>query len=284
MRAELGRRSSGWRRVRLGLGLAVLLLAAPQAHSARAEAASDYAAAARTRIIELLQGRAFAPEEGCENKAACARLLKRLDAGDFAVIAPFERSGRPDLPSYRAERKRCPGIDPASITVSHRRYVATRGFAAFRIELPGRGKHGEEVLVFRAEHYVLRGEGGRAHPDAAQAPLMPGTFVALSLRGCRLLSSARAEDGDWLARHNAIGDADHASELLRIGGSYFVLNLAPIAGPDQPKASWWYTLELWDLGPRLDADRRHQRHVYSFGYRPDGAPVGASRAGRLPPG
>lgn len=284
MRGEVGRRDCGARRAWLGLGLAALLLAA--AGAARADGADAYAARARATIADLLRGRAFAPEEGCADETACGALLARLDAGDFTVIAPVERSDRPDLPLYLGERKRCRGIDPATIVAGHRRYAATRGFAVYRIDLPGKGQRGEEVLVFRAEHYVRR-DAGRASgaADAGQAPLMPGTFVAMSLRGCQLLATARAEDGDWLARHNVIGDADHASELIRIGDSYFVLNLAPIAGPDQPKDSWWYTLELWDLGPRLDADRRHQQHVYAFGYRPGAAPTGANRgAGPVPPG
>lgn len=280
MGAKVGRRRCGRRLAWPGLALAALLLAA-SAGVARADA-PDVASRARTTIMALLHGRAFAPEEGCENQAACGKLLRQLDAGDFTVIAPVERSDHADLPLYRTERKRCPGIDPAVIVAGHRRYAATRGFAVYRVALPGKGKHGDEVLVFRAEHYVMR-DGAAA--DRAAAPLMPGTFVALSLRGCRLLSTARAEDGDWLARHNVIGESDHASELLRIGDSYYVLNLAPIAGPDQPKGSWWYTLELWDLGPHLDADRRHDRRVYSFGYKPGADPADERRiAGRASPG
>ncbi|HZB93078.1 MAG TPA: hypothetical protein VE397_16655 [Stellaceae bacterium] len=268
----------------LWLSLAAALLIAPLA-SAKADVAPDYAARAKTTIAALIKGRDFAPEDGCGDREACSALLAKLRAGDFAVIAPVERSQRPDLPSYLSARKRCPGLDPLRITVAHRVYAATRGFASYRVDLTGKGTRKEEILVFRAEHYVLEDRNPASGGGGGGPTLMPGTFVAVALRGCRLLSTARAEDGDWLAKHNAIGDSDHASELLHVGESYYVLNLAPIAGPEQPKASWWYTLELWDLGPHLDADRRHQRRVYSFGYKPGAAPADVrSVSGRAAPG
>ncbi len=268
----------------LGIGLLAALLAAPLA-TARADEAPSYAENAKATIAALLNGRAFAPEEGCNAGGVCTTLLAKLRAGDFNVVTPVERSDQPDLPSYLSARKHCPGLDPLRITAAHHIYAATRGFAAYRIELTGPGKRHDEVLVFRGEHYAML--DGR-HPAAAAeggTTLMPGTFVAMALRGCRLLSSTRAEDGDWLAKHNVIGESDHASKLLKIGDSYFVLNLAPIAGPQQPRASWWYTLELWDLGPHLDADRRHDRRVYSFGYKPGADPADERRiAGRASPG
>jgi hypothetical protein len=276
----LGKRRYAW----LGIGLLAALLAAPLAR-AKADEAPSYAENAKATIAALLNGRAFAPEEGCNAGGVCTTLLAKLRAGDFSVVTPVERSDRPDLPSYLSARKHCPGLDPLRISAAHRVYAATRGFAAYRIELTGPGRRRDEILVFRGEHYAML--DGR-HPAAAAeggATLMPGTFVAMAPRGCRLLSSARAEDGDWLAKHNVIGESDHASELLKIGERYVVLNLAPIAGPQQPRASWWYTLELWDLGPRLDADRRHDRHVYSFGYKPGADPADARRiAGRASPG
>jgi hypothetical protein len=241
----------------LAFAAAVILTAAP---SARAEEAGGYAARAKATIAALLQNRSFTPQAGCDDAAACRALLARLAALDFTVVEPAARSERLDLPDYARLRKRCPALDPMHITSAHRLYAPTRGFAVYHLDLPGTRQAPEEVLVFRAQHYVP--VAGRAGDD--QTPLTPGTFVSVSLRGCRLLSTARAEDGDWLAKHNAIGDSDHASELLELGGRYVVLNLAPVAGPREPKASWSYMLELWDLGPRADADRRKQRRVYSF--------------------
>lgn len=268
----------------LWLSLAAALLVAPFA-AARADEASSDAARVKSSIGALLKDRDFAPEEGCGDRVVCAALLAKLRAGDFAVIAPTERSDRANLPSYLRARKRCPGLDPLRITVAHQVYAATRGFATYRVDLIGPGRRRDEILVFRGEHYVLQGRNPASGDGGGGPTLMPGTFAAIALRGCRLLSTARAEDGDWLAKHNVIGDSDHASELLQIGQSYYVLNLAPIAGPQQPKASWWYTLELWDLGPHLDADRRHERRVYSFGYKPGAAPADVRRvSGRAAPG
>jgi hypothetical protein len=258
------------RRRLIGLGLAAALVAWP-AVAPRADEAQSYGDHARATIAGLLNGRDFAPEDGCGRGATCAKLIRALRLGDFAVVAPAEQSDRPDLPDYLHLRKRCPGLDPLRVTLAHRLYAATRDFAVWRLQVSGPGRRGSEVLVFRGEHYVAVGARGFPPPDAPHTALIPGSYVALSPRGCRLLATARAEDGDWLAKHNAIGENDHASELLQLGGSYFVLNIAPIAGPQQPKASWWYTLELWDLGPQADAARRHDEHVYSFGYKP-GAP------------
>ena len=284
MRGVFGDSRKSLSRALIGAGLAAALLALTPASSRADE--PGYADRARATILQLLDGRDFAPETGCAGGAPCAALMAKLRAGAFSVVAPEELSEKPDLPSYLLLRRQCRGLDPLRITAAHRVYAATRDFAAYRLELPGPGKRRDEVLLFRAEHYV-RLEAGRSLASAASEPmaLMPGTFVALAPRGCRLLSSARAEDGDWLAKHNVIGDSDHASELIALAGRYFVLNLAPIAGPRQPKPSWWYTLELWDLGPRLDADRRHQSRVYSFGYKPGAAPQEMRRvASRGAPG
>lgn len=265
------------RRWRLRLVFAATLVAAPLAGSEAGEAPS-YAERTKSVILGLLAGRDFAPEAGCEPAAPCAALLGRLRAGDFTVVEPVERSDRPDLPSYLRARRQCPGLDPARITAGHRIFAATRNFAAYRLDAPRPGR-GEEVLVFRAQHYVqLDGRGAAAAGADGSASLVPGTFISMGMPSCRLLAAARAEDGDWFAKHNLVEDGDHASELLRLDGRYVVLNLAPIAAPRQPKPNWWYTLEIWDLGAHADADRRQQRRVYSFGYKPAAAPLGVSRA------
>ena len=244
--------------------------------TARGDDTRSYSAHAKTTIGEILKGRTFMPEAGCEDLAACTVLLTRLRDGDFSVVEPAESSDRADMPSYLRVRSTCPALDPMRITLTHRTYEATRGFAAYRLNLPSTNKRADEILIFRAEHYVSLDASLPLAPaeTVEQTVLVSGTFIAIGLRGCRLLSSTRAEDGDWLAKHNTIGDDDYASELLKIGERYFVLNLAPIAGPRQPEASWWYALELWDLGPGADADRRKHRHIYSFSYKPGAAPIG----------
>lgn len=266
------------RRWRLRVAIAAALVAAPLAGS-EADEAPSYAERTKTVILGLLSGRDFAPEAGCEPAAPCMALLARLRAGDFAVVEPVERSDRPDMPSYLRTRKQCPRLDPARITAGHRVFAATRNFAAYRLDAPQRGRRGDEILVFRAQHYILL-DGRRGAAASADGPetLLPGTFMAVSVPSCRLLAAARAEDGDWFAKHNVVEDGDHASELLRVDGRYVVLNLAPIAAPRQPKPNWWYMLELWDLGARADADLRQQRRVYSFGYKPAALPLGVSRA------
>ena len=251
---------TAFRRASLAL-LAVVPTVITPLVAAKADETLSYGERAKTIILKLVQGRSFAPTQGCEDAAPCNELLARLHAADFSVVAPAELSDRLDMPDYARVRKHCPGLDPLHITFAHRVYAPTHGFAVYRLDLPSTRKSADEILIFRAQHYVP--VGGTAEFEE-KTPLTPGTFVSIGLRGCRLLSTARAEDGDWLAKHNAIGDSDHASELLTFGGRYVVLNLAPIAAPRQPKANWSYALELWDLGPGADADRRKRRRVYSF--------------------
>jgi hypothetical protein len=277
----------GWLRAWLGLGLGVGVLALPFGATA-ADDASAYADRAKVTIMQLLSGREFREESGCDRSEPCASLLARLRSGEFAVVEPTERSDRPDMPSYLGARKRCPKLDLAHVVAAHRSFTATRNFAIYRLDLPRPARSGEEVLVFRAQHYVMRDGKGRAPGEGEESvAFWPGNFIAFGIPSCRFLSIALAEDGDRFAKHNAIDEADYASELLKFGDRYFVINLDPIAGPRQPKESWWYALQLWDLGSHADADRRKQRHVYSFGYKPiaaptgpDEAPVGQGRDGR----
>jgi hypothetical protein len=271
---------SGLRRLRLALAAALALSAAPLA-AARADGAPSYASRAKSVIIRLLADRDFKSEAGCNDQAACVALLARLKAGGFTVVAPAERSDRPDLPSYLRLRQLCPRLDPARVSVAHHTFAATRNFAAYDLDLPPRGRRSPAVVVFRAQHYVAR-DGDRRFTTASDAPavLLPGAFVAIDLATCRFLATAPAEDGDWFAKHNLVGEHDHASELLRLDGRYVVLNITPVAAPRQPRAGWWYTLELWDFGPHGDAGLRHQPRLYSFGYKPaaPATPAAASRA------
>lgn len=256
-----------WRRrcpAKLALALSLALL--PPLAIARAEEPS-YAERAKATILELLAGRAFKAESGCERGEACTALLARLQAGDFAVIEPVQSSDRPDMPIYLAARKKCAGIDPVRIVLSHHTFRATRDFAIYRLDAPRWPRVGESVLVFRAGDYLMTGEVGRAAVDGEAPMLLPGSFAAFGLRSCRFLATAPAEDGEHFARHNDIAAGDHASELIKLGERYLVLNLVPIAGPRQPKTTWWYSLGLWDLGLAAP-DLRRERHVYTFGYKP----------------
>lgn len=276
-------RGSRKRRAVLGLGLGALLLAGTIG-AAKADEPLSYGDRAKAIIAQLLAKRDFKPESGCNHGEACAALLKQLRAGAFEVVEPTERSDRLDMPSYMSARRRCPAFDPAHIKASHRIFTATRNFAIYRLDIPRPRRGSDEVLVFRAQRYVVLEDARRAAAADDDEPmtLLPGTFVAIALPSCKFLSTAVAEDGDRFAKHNDIDDADHASELVWMGDRYFVLNLDPIAGPWQAKESWWYVLQLWDLGPHVDADRRKQRHIYSFGYKPAGAPVGFTRGTTQP--
>jgi len=266
-----------------GALLAAAVLLAFLALGARvtaAQAAPSYGDRAKSIILQLLSSRAFEPERGCDWPAPCGRLLSDLREGKFAVVEPIERSNRPDMPSYLALRRRCPSLDLAHVKTAHRIFTATRNFAIYRLDASRSAA--PEILIFHAQHYVALGSCG---PDAASgsgptAP-WPGAFMAIRLRGCRMVSTAISEDGDHFARHNTVEDADYASELVKMGDRYFVLNLVPIAGVKEPKETWWYRLELWDLGPRADADLRRQRRVYSFGAKP---PVTYPSPGHSTPG
>jgi hypothetical protein len=290
MHGGVDRRNAGSHRAWLSLGLVVGLLALPPAPAMADEAA--YGSRAKDTIMQLVAGREFKAESGCDRSEPCASLLARLRTGDFDVVEPAERSDRPDMPSYLKARKRCPRLDLAHVVAAHRRFTATRNFAIYRLDLPPRpAKGGEEVLIFRAQHYVmLEGKGLAAEDGDESVAFWPGNFVAIGVPSCRFLSIALAEDGDRFAKHNAVDDTDYASELLKLGDRYFVLNLDPIAGPHQAKETWWYALQLWDLGTHGDADRRKQRHLYSFGYKPtatslgdDAAPLGLGRGQALAP-
>jgi hypothetical protein len=278
VRGARERRRTCWRLAWVGLALSVGLLAPPLG-AAMADDAPGYADRAKATVVQLLSGREFKEESGCDRSEPCASLLARLRSGDFAVVEPTERSERPDLPSYLSARKHCPMLDLARVVAAHRTFTATRNFAIYRLDLPRPARGGDEVLIFRAQHYVMRDGTGRGAGDGDEpVAFWPGNFVAFGLPSCRFLSIALAEDGDRFAKHNAVDEADYASELLKIGDRYFVINLDPIAGPRQPKETWWYALQLWDLGSHADADRRKQRHVYSFGYKPTVAPSGSEEA------
>lgn len=273
------------RRTGLGLCLGLALLGAPLGAARAQQETPGYTEQAKATITQLLANREFKPQAGCNRGAPCAGLLAELRAGKFAVVAPAEQSDHADMPSYLRTRKACSGLDPAQVKLSHHTYRATRDFAIYRLESASASRKHREILIFRGIDYTIRnGPHGARAATFSGPPLLPGAYVVFSLPDCRLLATAPAEDGDRFARHNVVETGDHASELITIGNHYFVINLAPIAGPGQDKASWWYALELWDLGRNSDAGLRRQPRAYSFSYRPGTTVDMSSQAAPPAPG
>ncbi len=262
--------------------LTTSLMAALLAAGAWAEPSDSYADRAKTTLLQLLQGRTFKPNVGCrenvprEEPQFCAALLDKLRAGDFEVVEPGERSTKPDMPSYLRARKKCRKLDLVHMEVSAGAMtspgLATRNFAMYRLRIADSAPQRDEVLVFRAQHYVM-GIGDEVVKDDSgnPIPLWPGQFVAFGFPSCRELASANSEEGEPLAggMGNNVRDDEWLSELLKIGNSYFVANITPIAEPHQQRERWYYTLELWDWGSLADADAKHRRRIYSFNYEPD---------------
>jgi len=248
----------------LAVGFAAALLCAPAA--ARAQDTPGYGERVKAVLARVMANRDFKPGAGCDKIELCNVLIKQLRAGDLSVIEPIERSERPDMPSYRRIRQKCAKVDPLHLRASRHINVATRNFAMYRLDVPKQLTGGDEILVFRGEHYVPVDRPAGASRD--ERAVWPGMFVATGFPSCRQFSNATAQEGDRLASHNAVNENDYLSELVKVGNHFFIINLDPIAAPNQPRAVWWYDLELWDWGPRADADLRHGRHVYSFSYRP----------------
>ncbi len=237
---------------------------------ARAEENSAYGDRVKAALRQILQGREFKPSTGCDKSEICAGLLARLRAGDFSVVEPIEVSERADMPSYRRIRNKCARLDPVHLRAARHINVATRNFAMYKLDIPKQLVAGDEVLVFRGQHYIPGDDRGRvtAGSGGDSHAVWPGMFVAMGYPSCRQLTGATSQEGEARARHNALSEDDYLSEIVKIGSRFYVLNIDPIAGPNQPKAMWWYDLELWDWGPRADADLRHSRHVYIMSYRP----------------
>jgi len=258
------------------LALVVAMLLAVASGPAAAEEAwagetSGYEQHVKATLQRIISGREFKPGTGCSDNlqklGICAALIARLRSGNFTVFEPMEQSDRADMPSYRRIRNKCSRLDPLHLRASHHITVATRNFAMYKLDVPKHLIGGDEILVFRAQHYLIS-DNGPVYKGADARVIWPGQFVAIGFPSCRQFSNATAQEGDHLAKHNIVGPDDYLTELVKIGDHYFVLNLDPVAGPNQPKVVWWYDLELWDWGPHADADLRHARRVYGFSYRP----------------
>lgn len=272
-----GRKNSWCRALGLALlAVALWALAAP----ASAQENPDYAQRVKLILARILDGRDFKPAAGCDDPHLCNSFLAQLRAGAFSVIEPVEESDRPNMTDYRRIRQKCARVDPLHLRASHHINVATRNFAMYKLEIPKQYVGGDEILVFRGQHYVPT-DGARVDEAGDSRAVWPGLFVAVGLPSCRQFSNATAQEGDQRARHNLLSADDYLSEIVKIGDRYFVLNVDPIAGPNQPKGLWWYDIELWDWGPRADADLHHSRHVYTLSYRP--VSVTVTDSDRLPP-
>jgi hypothetical protein len=275
------------RSTRPGLWLALLaaMLVAIASDRATAQEAwagePSHAAHVKAVLQRIIGGREFKPGAGCSDNLqkleVCAAMIARLRSGNFTVFEPMEQSDHADMPSYRRIRKKCSKLDPLHLRASHHITVATRDFAMYQLDVPKQLTGGDEILVFRGMRYLIADDGPvEKGPDARV--IWPGQFVAIGFPSCRQFSNATAQEGDHLAKHNIVGADDYLTELVKIGDHYFVLNLDPVAGPNQPRVLWWYDLELWDWGPRADADLRHARRVYSFSYRPVSVNLSERRA------
>jgi len=247
------------------------------------EAAGSYADRVKSMLLHLLQGRDFEPNVGCssnvpnEDPQLCASLMTKLRAGDFDVLVPDERSTKPDMPSYLRARKKCRKLDFVHIE-THAGAIttpalATRNFGIYKLDIANDRSHGHEVLVFRAQHYVM-GVGDEVVKDDQGNPMpaWPGQFVAFALPSCRVLSTAIADEGDWGNAGGDVRPGEWLSELLKIDHEYFVINIIPITGQKDERSRWYYNLELWDWGADADADARHRRQLYTFVYKPAAAP------------
>jgi uncharacterized protein YecT (DUF1311 family) len=247
------------------------------------EPATSYVDRVKSTLLHLLQGRDFEPSVGCrsnvpkEDPQLCASLMAKLRAGDFDVLVPDERSTKPDMPSYRRARKKCRKLDFVHIETHAGAMttpaLATRNFGIYKLDIANDRSHGDEVLVFRAQHYVM-GIGDEVVRDdnGDPIPAWPGRFVAFALPSCRTLSIAIADEGDWGNAGVDVRPGEWLSELLKIGQEYFVINIVPIAGSKEERSQWYYNLELWNWGAHADADARHQRHLYAFVYKPAATP------------
>jgi hypothetical protein len=252
------------------------------AGGARAQQLESHEARVKSALSRIFANRDFKPGNGCTDLKQlenCDFLIDQLRAGTFSVVEPIESSDRPDMPSYRLIRAKCDSLDPLHMRASHHVNVATRNFAMYRLNVAKRLVGGDEILVFRGMHYVVADEGPIDRSPDARA-VWPGQFVAIGVPSCRQFSNATAQEGDKLAKHNLLRDDDYLAELVKIDDRYFVLNLDPVAGPNQPRVLWGYDLELWDWGVHADADLRHDRHLYVFSARPSGNFNGRNVNGR----
>jgi hypothetical protein len=249
-------------RVLLALVSGLWLCLAP---AARAEEGEAYAERASEILAHLLDQRDFKPEPECAPVAQCERLLARLRAGAFRVLAPSEQSESPDLPSYVRLRHKCRSLDLVHIGVARHRLTATRNFATYKLGPETAGRLGE-VMIFRAEHFIAADAQGRA--AEAQPAAWPGAFVAVAVPRCRVLATDTIEEADRYAKHNPVAADEHLSELLLIDSRLFVINLVPVIAGHEPKRAWWYKLSLSEWGTLATFDGQRHRPHYEFSYRP----------------
>src|SRR5260221_5354818 len=160
-----------------------------------------------------MAGRDFKPGAGCDKIELCTLLITQLRAGDLSVIEPIERSERPDMPSYRRIRQKCAKVDPLHLRAARHINVATRNFAMYRLDVPKQLTGGDEILVFRGEHYgPMDRPGGASREEPA---VWPGMFVAVRVPSCRQVSNATAHESDPLARPHSLKQDEYLNGLVQ---------------------------------------------------------------------
>src|SRR5258708_30232735 len=147
----------------LTVGFGLAWQGAPAA--ARAQDTVGYSDGVKAVLARVMAGRDFKPGAGCDKIELCTLLITQLRAGDLSVIEPIERSERPDMPSYRRIRQKCAKVDPLHLRAARHINVATRNFAMYRLDAPKQLTGGDEILVFRGEHYRPLARPGGASPE-----------------------------------------------------------------------------------------------------------------------
>src|SRR5258708_8093907 len=118
----------------LTVGFAVALSCAPAA--ARAQDTAGYSDRVKAVLARVMAGRDFKPGAGCDKIELCTLLITQLRAGDLSVIEPIERSERPDMPSYRRIRQKCPKDYPLHLRAARHITVAPRNSALPLLAIP----------------------------------------------------------------------------------------------------------------------------------------------------
>lgn len=187
-----------------------------------------YAAKARQVLVNLLANREFKPFRLSppENQAQGVLLLQKLRSSDYEIVAPFEWStGRPDLPTYMAARKRCTAYDFEFIRVGRGQLLrATENFGMYEVSAGGAGSDAERLLVYRAERYVPHWDDWDRHRVRRDDEQMiwGGNFFIFPADGCIV-----PEPESFYRQVDNMVRTKYFSEIVKINGKYFIVNLRP---------------------------------------------------------
>lgn len=201
----------------------------PVDDSAFAVDQAAYAAKARLVLANLLANRQFKPfrlsPPDVQDQGML--LLQKLRSSDYEIVAPFEWStGRPDLPTYMAARKRCTEYDFEFIRVGRGQLLrATENFGLYEISARGTGGNAERLLVYRAERYVPHwADWGRHRVRRDNEEMIwGGNFFIFTADGC-IVSEPESfhRQVDGMARER------NFSEIVKINHEYFIVNVWPV--------------------------------------------------------